>query len=91
MMISDDKRRDFEDRKLDNVKRQVAHANFAPDKHKQAQEWIDEQEHRFDRERNAIARSANRIAGWKLVIAVGVLLVVVPLAIRFWGGLAVMV
>ena len=24
MMISDDKRRDFEDRKLDNVKRQVA-------------------------------------------------------------------
>jgi len=41
MMISDDKRRDFEDRKLDNVKRQVAHANFAPDKHKQAQEWID--------------------------------------------------
>ena len=86
MMISDGKRRDFEDRKLDNVRRQVAHANFAPDKHKQAQEWIDEQEHRFGRERNAIARSANRIAGWKLVIAVGVLLVVVPLAIRFWGG-----
>jgi hypothetical protein len=91
MMISDDNSRDFEDRKLDNVNRQVAHAHFEPDKHKHAHDWSDEQEHRFGRERNAIARSANRIAGWKLVIAVGVLLVVVPLAIRFWGGLAVMV
>lgn len=82
-MISDDNRRDFEERKLRNVKQQVEHANFAPDKHKHAQEWIDEQEHRFDRERNAIARSANRRATWALVISV--LALVVPLVIQFWG------
>jgi hypothetical protein len=60
-VISDANRRDFEDRGLRNVRLQVANANFDPDKHRQAEEWIDEQEHVFDRERNAIARSANRL------------------------------
>ena len=69
-MISDENRRDFEQRRLRNVRLQVVNANFDPDKHRQAEEWIDEQEHVFDRERNAIARSANTRATIALVISV---------------------
>jgi hypothetical protein len=82
-VISPENRRDFEQRGLRNVRQQVEYVTFSPEKHREAEEWIDEQEHALDRERNALARSANRRATIALVISV--LALVVPLIIQFWG------
>jgi hypothetical protein len=41
--------RDFKARGLDNVKLQVKHANFAPEKDKAARHWIRRQETFFQR------------------------------------------
>jgi hypothetical protein len=85
-LISDENRRDFEERGLHGVRQQFHRANFtAPGKHREAEEWIHEQEHAFDRARIALARSANTRATWALVISV--LALVVPLIIQFWSPL----
>jgi hypothetical protein len=81
-VINRENRRDFEDRGQRNVRLQVVNANFDPDKHRQAEEWIDEREHVFERERNALARSANTRATIALVIsAIAALAAIVPLVI----------
>jgi len=41
--------RDFKDRGLDNVKLQVQHANFAPEKDRAARRWIRRQETFYQR------------------------------------------
>jgi CHASE3 domain sensor protein len=91
-VISDENRRDFEQRRLRNVRLQVVNANFAPDKHREAEEWIDEQENALVREQIAIARSAVRRSTIALVISgvaalfagVAALAAIVPLVIQHW-------
>ena len=91
-MISDENRRDFEQRRLRNVRLPFVNANFDPDKHRQAEEWIDKQENALNRERNALARSANTRASIALVIsaiamvisAITALAAIVPLLIQHW-------
>ena len=41
--------RDFKERGLDNVKLQVKHANFAPEKDRAARRWIMRQETHYQR------------------------------------------
>ena len=91
-MISDENRRDFEQRRLRNVRLQVVNANFDPDKHREAEEWIDEQENALVREQIAIARSAVRRSTIALVISgvaalfagVAALAAIAPLVIQHW-------
>jgi hypothetical protein len=66
-MISEDNRREFEQRGALGVRRQIEHANYNEEKRKQADEWLDEIEHgparALAKEQNSILQESNRIAG----------------------------
>jgi hypothetical protein len=75
-VISRENRRDFAKRGLHVVLSHVEHAVFSPQKHREAEEWIDEQDH----------RSTNKRANLALVIScIAVLVALIPLVIQYWG------
>ena len=75
-MISRENRRDFAKRGLRAVRGHVEHADFSPQKHREAEEWIDEQDH----------RSTNKRANLALVIScIAALAALIPLVIQYWG------
>ena len=75
-VISRENRRDFAKRGLRAVRGHVEHADFSPQKHREAEEWIDEQDH----------RSTNKRANLALVISIiAALAALIPLVIQYWG------
>jgi hypothetical protein len=40
---------DFKERGVENVRLQILHANFSPEKHKDAEKWVYREDHRYQR------------------------------------------
>jgi hypothetical protein len=77
MPIRIESRRDFENRGLDGVRRMAKAGNYAPDKNREAWEWIDEQEHgeerTYRRATLSIALVALFISGVSLIVSIAAL------------------
>jgi CHASE3 domain sensor protein len=94
-MISEDNRKEFEQRGPLGVRKQIERALYSEEKRKQADQWLDEIEHGPTRalaqeqnsilqESNRIARGANRRATIALVIAfISALVAVVALVLPY--------
>jgi hypothetical protein len=81
--------RDFRERGLENVRQQIKHSTFAPEKHKAAERWVNQEDHKHQRwalflSAIAIAISASALAvtGWAAMNA--------SKADRAWVGPATM-